>query len=202
MIPAPPPTRPALEPPPLTPTIPLATELERLAHGNPSGIDPAVVAAGRPIVFRRGRPPELLALPRPFPLVVADSGARAGSTGEVVAAVRALHDADPGRIGPVIEEIGALALRAAAALEANDLPAVGRLMDANHSLLVELTVSSPALDRLVEAARAAGALGAKLSGAGRGGIVVALGRPGRTAGIAEALSAAGARQVSDLEGLS
>ena len=65
-------------------------------------------------------------------------------------------------------------------------------MNQNHELLQELTVSSPELDRLVSAAYEAGALGAKMSGGGRGGNMIALAEEENVAGVVEALKSAGA----------
>ncbi|MBI4613110.1 MAG: mevalonate kinase [Planctomycetes bacterium] len=176
----------------------LATEIEKLAHRTPSGIDPAVVASGRPILFRRGDSPVFLDLPEPFPLLAATTG-RASNTGEVVASVRALHDSDPVRIGGLFKRIGEISREGVERLVARDLEGIGRLMDENHEILVELTVSAPDVERLVENARASGALGAKVSGAGRGGIVLALCPPGGTAGVERSLRRAGASGVYPLE---
>jgi mevalonate kinase len=84
---------------------------------------------------------------------------------------------------------------ARAAIEAGDLAQVGQLMNQNQALLEEMGVSGPELERLVGAARAAGALGAKLSGAGRGGNMVALVETETETAVREALLAAGAQAV-------
>jgi mevalonate kinase len=72
-------------------------------------------------------------------------------------------------------------------------------MDVNHKLLQQMTVSSPELDRLVDAARRAGALGAKLSGGGRGGNMIALADPAagedQIGSIEDCLKRAGAKRV-------
>ena len=68
----------------------------------------------------------------------------------------------------------ALAAKGEAALDAGDMAALGRLLDENHALCQELTVSCKELDDLVVAARGAGAVGAKMSGTGRGGLMLAL----------------------------
>jgi len=83
-----------------------------------------------------------------------------------------------------------------AAIDANDMAALGRLMDENHAMLQELTVSCKELDDLVLAARAAGAAGAKMSGTGRGGLMLALTPTAELqASVAAALRAAGAPMV-------
>jgi mevalonate kinase len=77
-------------------------------------------------------------------------------------------------------------------LARGDIPALGPLLDENHALLQQIGVSSDDLDRLVVAARGAGALGAKLSGAGWGGVMIALVTPATHDRVAAALLTAGA----------
>lgn len=169
----------------------LIQECERVAHGRPSGLDARGVVADAPVWFEAGRiePVELGAR---FAFVVADTGVP-GHTREAVAAVRRRHDADPSTIDGVIERLGDLARRARRTLVAGDAQALGATMDAAHELLTDLDVSSDDLDRLVGAARAAGALGAKLTGGGRGGCVLALAEDtGHADRIAAALRGAGA----------
>jgi mevalonate kinase len=83
--------------------------------------------------------------------------------------------------------------RARAALSSGDICGLGGLLDANQALLEEIGVSSPTLAGLVDAARSAGALGAKLCGAGWGGVVVALAETSRP--VAAALRRAGAANI-------
>ena len=82
-------------------------------------------------------------------------------------------------------------------LEQGDIPALGPLLSQNHVLLQQIGVSSPQLDALVGAAQAAGALGAKLSGAGWGGVMLALVVPDTRVQVAAALAQAGAKRVSE-----
>ncbi|WIB76910.1 mevalonate kinase [Curtobacterium sp. MCPF17_002] len=169
----------------------LIQECERVAHGRPSGLDARGVVADAPVWFDGGRiePVELGAR---FRFVVADTGVP-GHTREAVAAVRARRDADPAATDAVIDRIGELARRARGTLVDGDAQALGATMDAAHGLLTALDVSSDDLDRLVGAARAADALGAKLTGGGRGGCVLALATDGEHADrIAAALRGAGA----------
>ena len=187
----------------------LAYEVEKQHHGTPSGIDNTVIAYEQPVWFVRGdaesgaaslTPAPLLAAPEPFSappltLVIGDSG-QSTPTRVSVAAVRALREAQPARVERVMDAIGTLVTDARAALDRGDLPALGALMDTNHALLRQLTVSSDKLDALCAAARAAGALGAKMSGGGRGGNMLALARDaGHAAAISAALTQAGARRV-------
>jgi mevalonate kinase len=145
-----------------------ALPIERAFHGNPSGVDVAVSAAGGCLYFRRGDPPIREPLPAPrFRLVVLDSGV-AGDTAALVAAVTARRP----RIDGALERIAALVEQAREALA--DPIALGLLLDENHALLREIGVSTPALDALVALAKGAGAHGAKLAGAGGGGVVLAV----------------------------
>ncbi|ROP61129.1 mevalonate kinase [Curtobacterium sp. ZW137] len=169
----------------------LIQECERVAHGRPSGLDARGVVADVPVWFEGGRI-EPVELTGEFVFVVADTGVP-GHTREAVAAVREHHDRDPEDVDAVVAQIGALARRARGTLVDGDAQALGATMDAAHELLISLDVSSDDLDRLVGAARSADALGAKLTGGGRGGCVLALAADGEHAErIAVALRDAGA----------
>lgn len=147
-----------------------AMPVERVFHGNPSGIDVAVSSRGGLIRYQRppGRSPTLTHLPAPrWRIVVLDSG-QVGDTAELVAQVASRR---PG-IDDALDRIGALADHAGDCLD--DLPALGALLNDNHELLRRIGVSTPDLDALVRLARDAGAYGAKLAGAGGGGVVLAL----------------------------
>ena len=172
----------------------LVYEVEKLHHGTPSGIDNTVIAYERPLRFVRGQAPVFFTIARPLPLLIADSGIPS-PTRETVAAVRAGWAAEPARYETLFDAIAALVWEAEARLAIGDLEGLGGLLDVNHRLLVELGVSAPALDRLVVAARQAGALGAKLTGGGRGGNIIALVPPERMEAVAQALRAAGAGAI-------
>jgi len=146
-----------------------ALPIERVFHGNPSGLDVAVSARGGILKYRRATPPliEAVGAVPVVDIVALDSGS-AGSTSTLVAQVARQR---PG-IDPVLEKIGDLVEHATTAL--HDPPALGALLTENHALLRDLGVSTPELDALVDLALASGALGAKLSGAGGGGVVLAL----------------------------
>jgi mevalonate kinase len=172
----------------------LAFDVEKLYHGTPSGIDNSVVTYARPVYFVKDRTIETLRVGAPLTLVIADTGI-AALTRQSVADVRRLWESDPRRWEAVFERIGEIVRAARRAIEAGNIPALGPLMDENQARLQELTVSSPELDRLVEAARGSGALGAKLSGGGRGGNMIALVRPQEAEIVARTLQSAGARQT-------
>ncbi|WP_181420688.1 mevalonate kinase [Curtobacterium sp. MCPF17_046] len=145
---------------------------ERVAHGRPSGLDARGVVADEPVWFEHDVI-EPVQLTGRFVFVVADTGVP-GHTREAVAAVRERHDRAPEVVDAVVQRIGDLARAARGTLVDGDAQALGATMDAAHELLTTLDVSSGDLDRLVGAARSADALGAKLTGGGRGGCVLAL----------------------------
>jgi mevalonate kinase len=127
-------------------------------------------------------------------LLVANSGVSA-LTRETVGDVRKLVEQDPAAYGDCIQQIGDTVRQARLAIEAGDLRDIGQRMTQNHELLRRLTVSSDLLDKLAQAAQAAGALGAKLSGGGRGGNLIALVEPGTAEQVSAALRKAGAVKV-------
>ncbi len=172
----------------------LVYEVEKLYHGTPSGIDNTVVVYGKPVYFVRGRPPEVFGIGKPFSLLIADTGI-SSPTREAVAAVRELYRSAPDKVEPILDEIGDVAEAARKAIEDGDVPALGPLMWRNHGLLQRLTVSCDELDRLVRAAMDAGAEGAKLSGGGRGGNMIALVRDDAIGRVESALRDAGAVRV-------
>jgi len=172
----------------------LVYEAERIYHGTPSGIDNTVVAYAMPVYFERGQPPQTIRVGKPFLLAIADTGIPS-STKEVVAAVRRAWEGDPLRYTGLFDAIAAIVKEARRAMEAGSPERLGALMDENHKLLCQIGVSSPELDRLVEAARRAGARGAKLSGAGRGGNMLALVDEAKRGNVQAALRQAGAAEV-------
>jgi mevalonate kinase len=182
----------------LTPEDALVSNLtylgEQIYHGTPSGIDNTVVAYGRPVWFIKGNAPTVFAPATPFTLAIADSGI-ASPTHETVAGVRHRKDENPAAYEALFDAIGAVVLEARQVMEQSQSSALGSLFDRNHTLLQQIGVSTPLLDRLVLAARGAGALGAKLSGGGGGGNMIALVEDATASGVVEALKAAGAVRV-------
>ncbi len=172
----------------------LVYRTETLFHGTPSGIDNTVVAYEQPVVFVRGVGPTPVTVGGAFPFLVADTGV-ASPTKVAVGDVRRAWQADPPTYEALFDRIGALVGEAQAAIATGDVETMGRLMNAAQEALARLSVSSPELDHLTCAAREAGALGAKLSGGGRGGIALALVQPGTADTVATALRAAGATYV-------
>jgi len=172
----------------------LCYETEKLHHGTPSGIDNTVITYAKPVYFVRGQPIETFSVAHPFTIVIGDTGVSA-PTKESVGDVRKLWDADKSHWETVFDQVGKIVLEARKAIESGKWLELGPLMDANHALLQEMTVSSPELDRLVLTAKAAGALGAKLSGGGRGGNMIALVNSTDADKVASALLSAGAKNT-------
>ena len=169
----------------------LAFEVEKIHHGTPSGIDNTVITYARPVYFIKGKPIQRLPVGRAFTIVIADTGI-ASPTAVAVGDVRKAWQADKAHYEAVFESIGALADSACQAVQQGAIGLLGPLMDANHGLLRKLGVSCPELDGLVLVARKAGAWGAKLSGGGRGGNMIALVNKEQAKKVATALESAGA----------
>ncbi|NJM42739.1 MAG: mevalonate kinase [Anaerolineae bacterium] len=173
----------------------LAYEVEKLHHGTPSGIDNTVIAYEQPVWFVRGETPVTLEMPSALRLVIADTGIST-PTKIPVGQVRQCWERDKEGYERRFDAIAALVMAAREALEANDWPALGTAMSASHIELQQLGVSSPKLDKLCDAAIQAGALGAKMSGGGQGGNMIALARDDDHASdLKYALSKAGATRV-------
>jgi mevalonate kinase len=169
----------------------VAYQAEQVYHGTPSGIDNTVITYARPVYFVRGKGTVMLAVKKPFTLVIGDTGLKSPTS----AAVGDVHQAwqgQPKHFEAIFEAVGRIADAGRVAIEAGEVEALGPLMDENHGLLQQMGVSSIELDQLVAAARACGAMGAKLSGAGRGGSMLALARPDTAEAIAAGLMKAGA----------
>ncbi len=170
----------------------IAYEVEKIHHGTPSGIDNTVVTYARPVYFVRGRPLQPFRVGAPLTFVIADSGIPA-PTAQAVADVRRAAEADPEGYAALFATVGEIANHARDALARGDARRVGTLMSENHALLQKMEVSCRTLDTLVQAAHEAGAWGAKLSGGGRGGNMLALAANAEAAeAIAVALQRAGA----------
>ena len=172
----------------------LAFEVEKLHHGTPSGIDNTVIAYEQPVYFVRGEPIAAFSVARPFRIAIADTGV-VSPTKVAVGDVRRAWEAERDRYEALFDEIGAIVHAARAAIERGDVEALGPLMNANQRLAREIGVSSPEIESLVDAALGAGARGAKLSGAGRGGNVIALVGEENPEKLVRALMDTGARHV-------
>jgi mevalonate kinase len=172
----------------------LTFEVEKIHHGTPSGIDNTVIAYGLPVYFVKGEAPQTFHVSQPFNIIIGDTGI-ASSTAAAVGDVRKAWSTTTERYNALFDAIGEITRSARRAIEEGQIQALGKLMNDNHAVLQELGVSSIGLDNLVQAARQAGALGAKLSGGGRGGNMIALADPAKIDQVAQALRSAGARQT-------
>lgn len=146
---------------------------EAYAHGNPSGIDMAVVSSEHPIWFRREKELVYIKATKPLYLVVGDTG-RIGNTRTAVENVRQRYLLDKEMVNDSLNKIEKIACDARAALLEGDIKLLGNLLDANQQQLKALGVSDDGLDSLIDKARELGALGAKLTGGGLGGCIIAL----------------------------
>jgi hydroxymethylglutaryl-CoA reductase len=157
----------------------LAYECEKVAHGTPSGIDNTVATYGKFLVYRRPQGEDLqpsireLVPPRPIPLVIGISG-RESLTAKTVGAVREAWQRSPEIYERIFKAIDVLTLQGVQAIRDYDLERLGELMNVCHGLLNSLRVSSWEIEELVQIARENGALGAKLTGGGGGGSIIAL----------------------------
>ena len=172
----------------------LAYQVEKIHHGTPSGIDNTVITFNLPVYFVRGQPIDKLRVPEPFTIVIGDTGIRS-PTGITVADVRSGWQSAPDDYEQTFNSIGEIVQFARRAIEKGKPDELGELMKSNHMHLQRLGVSCQPLDHLVIAAYNAGAMGAKLSGGGRGGNMIALTSPDQAPAIAQALQEAGATRT-------
>lgn len=172
----------------------LTFEVEKIHHGTPSGIDNTVIAYGMPVYFVKGEAPQTFSVAEPIHIIIGDTGI-ASSTAVAVGDVRKAWLADPRRFEAMFDAIGEITRSARRAIEEGQMLMLGKLMDDNHALLQNLGVSSPELDNLIQAARQAGVIGAKLSGGGRGGNMIALVDASHIDQGAHALRSAGAQNI-------
>lgn len=168
----------------------LSLAAERFVHITPSGVDPAIATYGGVILYERGEGITRFQDTPDLALVIGNTGL-IRNTGNLIKHVRERRDSLYKVIDPLIELAGNLTRNAVETLRNGDLVKFGELMDVNHGLLVAVGVSNEVLDRLVYAARIAGALGAKLTGAGGGGCMVALCRREMLEKVAEAIHSVG-----------
>jgi hydroxymethylglutaryl-CoA reductase len=154
----------------------LVAESERHSHGTPSGLDGAVVTAGYPILFRKDAVPQMVPIRSPSTAMfrILTGQPRGGGTRAQIEVVRKIYATRRSWCSRLFDRIDRIALAGRDALESGDLVTLGHLMNENHECLRALGVSTTEIERTIADARAAGALGAKLTGAGGGGCVVAV----------------------------
>ena len=172
----------------------LAFEVEKIHHGTPSGIDNHVVTYAQPLYFIRDHLAERFSIDTPFTLVIADTGHPSPTT-DAVGEVRSRWEADRSRFETIFDTIGQITDQARTAIERGEVDKLGPLMNHNHRLLEQIGVSSPDLERLINTAHQHGATGAKLSGAGMGGNMIALVSSQHAKDLAHFLEQAGASRT-------
>ncbi|UCH57866.1 MAG: mevalonate kinase [Candidatus Bathyarchaeota archaeon] len=167
-------------------TCDLAYEGEKVVHGTPSGVDNNISTYGGVLRYERGESIERLELGEGLPFVIGNSR-RKRSTRRLVARVKALREREPKLVDGLIDAMVGVAESGLEALKERDLRRLGDLMNINHGLLASLGVSIARLDLMVHASRGAGAYGAKLTGAGGGGCMIALLNPSKVEDIRKAI---------------
>lgn len=168
----------------------LVQTAENMAHGRASGVDAMAVGASAPLLFQAGRAREL-SIGCDGLFIVADSGA-AGSTKEAVELLRAGFERRAGAREKFLERASQLTARAEQALAEGRAEDVGAQLTDYHDLLREAGLSTERIEAMVAAALAAGSLGAKITGGGLGGCVIALTRPDQASQVTRRLHEAGA----------
>jgi mevalonate kinase len=148
-------------------------EWEKVFHGNPSGIDAAVATHGGAVLFRKGEPMQRLSVRPPLMLAIGLTGL-ASSTKSMVESVARHRHRDRAMVDKAFDGIEALVQTGAAALLSGDQEGLGQLFGLNQMILAGLLLSTPEIEQMCLIARLQGAFGAKLTGAGGGGSVVAL----------------------------
>jgi len=173
----------------------VAFESEKLAHGTPSGVDNTLSTFAKPMLFRNDGALQIDSLDiRLSPPLVIAWGDETGRTSEQVAGVRERHERFPGQFDALFDEMDRLSRQGAQLLQAARWEELGALMNICHGLLNAIGVSTPSLERMVSLARQSGAVGAKLTGAGGGGSIVAL-CPGNADAVERELRRAGCQTI-------
>ncbi len=170
----------------------ITMDAEKIVHGTPSGIDPAIATFGGIMHFQMDTGFKPLELDVDIPLIVGDTGV-VRSTRLQVEKVKSMMDKYPRVIETMMKTAREIVISAMDALREKDFETLGVLMNINHALLYGLGVSAESLESLAIAARKAGALGAKLTGAGGGGCMIALSTDDRLTDVSEAIQRAGGR---------
>ncbi len=163
---------------------------EQEIHGKPSGIDPTICAHGGVILFRPGHPPKKLSLSAPRSLIIAYSGLDRSTKGQIGRVSRS-KARFPELFSMLVDGVSDLSMAAARKLSEGDMKGLGNLLTLNHAILGTVGVSNDTLDRMVGLLGSLGCYGAKLTGAGGGGSVLAVAPEGKEKSIVSGLSARG-----------
>jgi len=163
---------------------------EQHIHGKPSGIDPTVCAHGGLLLYRTGSPPRKIPLDHPRTLIIAYSGIDRSTKGQI-GRVSRMRGRLPGFFTTLSEGVSELSLAAAEKLRKGDMRGLGKLLALNHAILGTVGVSNDTLDGMVDLMGSLGCYGAKLTGAGGGGSVLAVAPEAKEKSIVSGLSARG-----------
>lgn len=178
----------------------LAYESEKIVHGSASGIDNTMATYGQFLFFRKGEPPfmQAIEIEKPIRLVIGLTWVES-LTAKMVAKVKGAWERNKRLYNHIFRETDILVRQGVEAIKRYDLEQVGELMNINQGLLNALQVSSHELEELVDIARSNGALGAKLTGGGGGGAIIAL-CPENAEKVAAAIKNAGYRAfITDIK---
>lgn len=168
---------------------------EQIHHVNPSGLDATTIAFGQAVFYQKDLGKSVIPLKMDAVIVVADTGKK-GLTKQAVAEVKTLWKENPTVISPIMDRLEVLTNEVRTYLENNEILRLGLAMTEAHHLLRSIKVSDDLLEKLVEVAMKSGALGAKLTGGGKGGCMIALAKNNDQAiRIADALKNAGAENT-------
>jgi mevalonate kinase len=167
-----------------------AMEGERQVHGNPSGIDPTISAHGGVLLYRPGSAPKKVSLGSPRSLLVSYSGRKRSTRGQINTVAR-MKEKHPGLFSMLAKGVSSLSLDAAARLQEGDMRGLGNLLAVNHAVLGTVGVSNQVLDQMVDLFGSLGSYGAKLTGAGGGGSVLAVAPEAKEKSIVSGLTARG-----------
>jgi mevalonate kinase len=151
---------------------------EREIHGRPSGIDVNICALGGVLLFRMGSEPKRVRLSKPAKLLIVHSG-RKRRTRMLIDRVSLTRRSHPALFGGLAETASELSHLAAERLAGGDTKGLGRLLTYNHAVLSFIGASNARLDGLVDLLLSLGCTGAKLTGAGGGGSVIAVALEGK-----------------------
>jgi len=179
----------------------ISLESENIIHGSASGIDNTLATYGKFIKFQKGNPPKMeeIQVEKPIPIVIGLTGIES-LTAKMVANVKEAWENNKNRYEQIFNQINELTLEAVDAIKKYDLNQLGQLMNINQGLLNALQVSSRELEELIEISRRNGSIGAKLTGGGGGGAMIALCPNSTTDKVVYAIRKAGYRAIPALIG--
>jgi len=163
---------------------------EQRVHGNPSGIDPAVCAHGGVLLFKTGSPPKRVRMSNPVSVIISYSGMERSTKGQISHVART-REKFPRYFALLVDAVSGLSLTASEMLGAGNMRGLGGVLTLNHAILGSVGVSNQKLDTMVEYIGSMGGYGAKLTGAGGGGSVLAVAPEAKEKRIVSRLSARG-----------